>query len=94
MSRSEDLRGNLVSMIYSRSAEYAIRALVRVAELSEGKFALVKDIASESDIPQHFLSKILQDLARVGLLRSSKGPGGGFRLAIAPEEIRDGHFFL
>jgi Rrf2 family protein len=74
-------------MIYSRSAEYAIRALVRVAELSEGKFALVKDIASESDIPQHFLSKILQDLARVGLLRSSKGPGGGFRLAIAPEEI-------
>ena len=74
-------------MIYSRSAEYAIRALVRMAELGDGEYALVKDIASESDIPQHFLSKILQDLARDGLLKSSKGPGGGFRLSVASEEI-------
>ncbi len=74
-------------MIYSRSAEYAIRALVRMAELEDGKYALVKDIAAESDIPQHFLSKILQDLARDGFLRSSKGPGGGFRLSGEPEKI-------
>ena len=74
-------------MIYSRSAEYAIRALVRMAELGDGEYALVKDIASESDIPQHFLSKILQDLARGGLLQSSKGPGGGFRLNVAAAAI-------
>jgi Rrf2 family protein len=74
-------------MIYSRSAEYAIRALVRMAELEDGQYALVKQIAAESDIPQHFLSKILQDLARDGFLKSSKGPGGGFRLSTAAEDI-------
>src|SRR5579883_1105335 len=74
-------------MIYSRSAEYAIRALIRIAEAENGKFVLVRDIAADASIPQHFLSKILQDLAREGLLLSSKGPGGGFRLNLAPEEI-------
>ena len=74
-------------MIYSRSAEYAIRALVRMAGLEDGAFVLVKEIAAESDIPQHFLSKILQDLARDGLLKSSKGPGGGFRLSVDAKKI-------
>jgi Rrf2 family iron-sulfur cluster assembly transcriptional regulator len=74
-------------MIYSRSAEYAIRAFVEMAELSDGDFALVKQIAADADIPAHFLAKILQDLARHGFLKSSKGPGGGFRLARAAAEV-------
>lgn len=74
-------------MIYSRSAEYAIRALVRISELGESEYALVRDIARDASIPQHFLSKILQDLARGGLLKSSKGPGGGFRLNLAAEDL-------
>ena len=71
-------------MIYSRSAEYALRALVHMAD---GEFALVKEIAVKCEIPQHFLSKILQDLARDGWLKSSKGPGGGFKLAEPAESI-------
>jgi len=67
-------------MLYSRSAEYAIRAFVHLAGLPAGEFAMVRNIAAESDIPAHFLAKILQDLARDGFLRSSKGPHGGFRL--------------
>ncbi|MGH9558877.1 MAG: RrF2 family transcriptional regulator [Bryobacteraceae bacterium] len=74
-------------MIYSKSAEYAIRAMVHMAALPPGEFALVKQIATEGAIPEHFLAKILQGLARDGFLKSSKGPGGGFRLNIAPEEI-------
>ena len=74
-------------MIYSRSAEYAIRALVHMAPLPAGEYAMVKHIAAEGAIPAHFLAKILQDLARDGFLRSSKGPRGGFRLQQAPEEI-------
>ena len=61
-------------MIYSRSAEYAIRAFVHLAQVPEGKYAMVKNIAEQEDIPAHFLAKILQQLARKGLLRSSKGP--------------------
>jgi len=75
-------------MIYSRSAEYAIRAFVHLAQVPEGKYAMVKNIAEQEDIPAHFLAKILQQLARKGLLRSSKGPTGGFALRVDPAEIR------
>ena len=72
-------------MIYSRSAEYAIRAFVHLAQVPEGKYAMVKNIAEQEDIPAHFLAKILQQLARKGLLRSSKGPTGAFALhGLAP----------
>jgi Rrf2 family iron-sulfur cluster assembly transcriptional regulator len=74
-------------MIYSRSAEYAIRALIPLAVLPPGEFALVKNVAADTGIPSHFLAKLLQDLARLGLLKSTKGPHGGFRLNVAPEEI-------
>jgi Rrf2 family protein len=74
-------------MIYSRSAEYAVRAFVHMATLPPGEYAMVKHIAAESGIPSPFLAKILQDLVRDGLLRSNKGPRGGFRLNQPPEEI-------
>lgn len=74
-------------MIYSRSAEYAIRAFVYLAQVPEGKYAMVKNIAEESEIPTHFLAKILQQLARKGFLRSSKGPTGGFALRKSAEDI-------
>lgn len=74
-------------MLYSRSAEYAIRACVHMAGLPAGDYAMVKNIAAESAIPAHFLAKILQDLARDGFLKSSKGPHGGFRLNLPAAEI-------
>ncbi len=74
-------------MIYSRSSEYAIRALVHMADLGPGEYAMVKNISAEANIPLHFLAKILQDLARDGFLKSSKGPRGGFRLQFPADEI-------
>jgi Rrf2 family iron-sulfur cluster assembly transcriptional regulator len=75
-------------MLYSRSAEYAIRAFVNLAQVPDGRYAMVKQIAAEEEIPAHFLAKILQQLARKGLLRSSKGPTGGFLLRVPPDEVR------
>ena len=75
-------------MIYSRSAEYAIRAFVNLAQIPDGRYAMVKNIAVEENIPTHFLAKILQQLARKGLLRSSKGPTGGFALRVPADDIR------
>jgi Rrf2 family iron-sulfur cluster assembly transcriptional regulator len=75
-------------MIYSRSAEYAIRACVHLALAPEGKFVMVRAIAEHEDIPAHFLAKILQDLARKGMLKSNKGPSGGFALRTPPEKLR------
>ena len=74
-------------MIYSRSAEYAIRAFIFLATVPEGKYAMVKQIAEQCDIPAHFLAKILQQMARKGFLRSSKGPTGGFCLRMPADEI-------
>ncbi|HEY1221212.1 MAG: Rrf2 family transcriptional regulator [Bryobacteraceae bacterium] len=75
-------------MIYSRSSEYAIRAFVYLAQVPDGKYAMVKNIAESEEIPAHFLAKILQQLARKGLLRSSKGPTGGFALRVDAGDIR------
>jgi Rrf2 family transcriptional regulator, iron-sulfur cluster assembly transcription factor len=74
-------------MIYSRSSEYAIRAFIHLATVPEGKYAMVKQIAEQEGVPAHFLAKILQQLARKGLLRSSKGPTGGFTLRVPAEDI-------
>ena len=54
-------------MLYSKSAEYAIRAFVNLSQVPEGKYAMVKNIAQQEDIPTHFLAKILQQLARLAL---------------------------
>ncbi len=43
------------------------------------------DVARRHGLPQAALSKIFQRLARVGVLQSRRGPGGGYRLARAPE---------
>lgn len=74
-------------MVYSRSTEYAIRAFVYLARVPEGKYAMVKQIAAQENIPAHFLAKILQQLVHKGLLRSSKGPTGGFCLRIPAGDI-------
>jgi Rrf2 family protein len=75
-------------MIYSRSSEYAIRAFVHLAQVHDGKYVMVKNIAEQEDIPAHFLAKILQQLTRKGLRLSCKGPTGGFALRVDPNEIR------
>ena len=55
---------------------------------SEGKFAMARHIAQEEKIPAHFLAKILQELTRKGLLRSNRGPSGGFSLRVPASQIK------
>jgi Rrf2 family transcriptional regulator, iron-sulfur cluster assembly transcription factor len=74
-------------MIYSRSAEYAIRAFVYLASTPPDQYVMAKKIAADTSIPSHFLAKILQQLARKGFLRSSKGPTGGFCLRQAAGKV-------
>src|SRR5258708_4157272 len=75
-------------MIYSRSAEYAIRSFVYLARVPNGAFTMARRIAEQEQIPSHFLAKILQELTRKGLLRSNKGPSGGFALRVPASQIR------
>ncbi len=70
-------------MLYSSAAGYAIRALTQLAlqHSESGRPSPVKEIAERERIPQHFLGKVFQVLARAGILSSTRGPHGGFALA-------------
>lgn len=65
--------------IFSKTCEYAIRAVFFVAhKTADGGRVGIKEIAVGIDSPEHFLAKILQDLSRRGVVQSAKGPNGGF----------------
>ena len=65
--------------MFSKACEYAIRALIFIAQKSQaGERTGLKEIANGVDSPEPFLAKILQDLSRKGLVQSVKGPHGGF----------------
>jgi Rrf2 family protein len=73
-------------MIYSETVKYALLALAYLA-LNKDRLVKVEEIAEVQKIPKPFLSKIFHKLARERLLRSYKGPTGGFTLAVPPEQI-------
>jgi Rrf2 family protein len=76
-------------VILSQTSQYALRAAAYLAEApDDAGWTPVADIAEALDAPRNYLSKILHQLARRGVLTSARGPGGGFRLAAASTEIR------
>jgi len=67
--------------MFSRSTEYAIRAMAVLANQPPGNLCGAREIAESANIPRPFLWKILQNLTRKRLLRSFKGVRGGYELA-------------
>ena len=65
----------------SMTAQYALRAFVYIAGQGDKDPVLAKEIAAKTGVPSHYLSRILRDAVRAGLLESTRGVGGGFRLA-------------
>jgi len=66
-------------MFFSRSTEYTIRAVAFLSiHAREEKKLGIKQIASDLGFPEHYLGKILQELARKHIIKSAKGPRGGF----------------
>lgn len=67
--------------MFSKACEYAIRAVLYIATQSEqGKRTSLKDISKETDSPEAFTAKILQQLSKNNVLQSIKGPNGGFEI--------------
>lgn len=66
-------------MLLSKTCEYAIRAMIFIAQQSKkGNRVGKKEIAERIESPEYFMAKILQDLSRIGFIQSAKGPNGGF----------------
>ena len=74
-------------MRISRSTGYALLAVGYIAQHPEQKIVLSQSIAKEYDIPLEYLLKILQQLVRANILRSKRGPRGGFSLAKPVKKI-------
>jgi Rrf2 family protein len=70
--------------------KYGLKAVVHLSTLEPGETTQAVDIADAHNIPKKFLDAILGDLRNAGIVRSKKGPGGGYMLARAPSEIKIG----
>jgi Rrf2 family transcriptional regulator, iron-sulfur cluster assembly transcription factor len=67
--------------MFSKACEYAIRASIYIAEQSIlGKKVSLKDVAKAIESPEAYTSKILQKLSRNKIIKSEKGPTGGFSM--------------
>jgi Rrf2 family protein len=71
----------------STTSQYALRALAYMAGLPNGTTVLSRDLADATQVPRNYLSKVLLTLRTAGLLRSTRGAGGGYRLNKLPDHI-------
>ncbi|MCL1693412.1 MAG: Rrf2 family transcriptional regulator [Actinomycetia bacterium] len=70
-----------------KHGDYAVRAVIDLARHWDGEPRKAREIAASMDIPPDFLKRILAELVAQGLLTSTAGSNGGYRLTRPPEEI-------
>ncbi len=74
-------------MHVTAKADYAVRAVVELASGSRELPRKVDELAQAQGIPLSFLENILTQLRSAGIVRSQRGPEGGYWLAYPPEEV-------
>ncbi len=71
------------SMQLTRAADYGLRAMIQLVAAGEDERVSLPDLARATGAPESFLSKVLQSLARAGLIVSRRGQSGGFHVTPA-----------
>ena len=74
-------------MRITRAGEYAVRCILYMSGREKNQIIIRKEISTAMDIPDQFLGKIAQQLARSGFLEIIQGAKGGYRLLKIPEKI-------
>jgi Rrf2 family iron-sulfur cluster assembly transcriptional regulator len=77
-------------MKISTQSRYGLRALFDIAYHSAGLSTQVKEISARQGISPRYIEQIFQKLKRAGLVKSIRGPSGGYYLSRNPEEIKVG----
>lgn len=77
-------------MRITTTSRYGVRAVFDVAYHGGGQPTQIKDVARRQDISQRYLEQIFNKLLKAGLLKSRRGPRGGYMLAKDPSEISVG----
>jgi len=70
-----------------RRVDYGLRAVIYLAHQDPARSCSLSAIARHQGIPLKFLEKIIRDLNRGGLVKSKRGPDGGYSLTRLPSEI-------
>lgn len=73
--------------IIRRSTDYGLRALVYIANGSEGVPLQASEISEAENLSEEYIQKILRALSEAGILAVHRGPAGGFELARSPADI-------
>jgi Rrf2 family protein len=74
-------------MRVTAKSDYALRALIEIASRGDEGPVSAEELGKRQDIPHGFLQSILADLRRAGIVMSQRGQAGGWRLALAPEDV-------
>jgi Rrf2 family protein len=74
-------------MHVTAKADYAVRAVVELSGSSQDSPRKVDEVAQAQGIPVSFLENILTQLRSSGIVRSQRGPEGGYWLAHAPDAV-------
>jgi len=74
-------------MKITRACDYAMRALIYMADKPAGTVFMRSDLSRLSDVPDSFLGKIMQGLVKANILISVRGKKGGFRFEKKPDDI-------
>lgn len=71
----------------SQTSDYALRAVIVLAGEYNGQPLRAEVVAEATGAPRNYMGKTLNALVKAGVLKSARGPQGGFSLAVAPESI-------
>ncbi|WP_022850221.1 RrF2 family transcriptional regulator [Limisalsivibrio acetivorans] len=74
-------------MKVTRASDYAIRSLIHIAKKPEGTVFMRSELSKACDVPDSFLGKILQNLAKAEILSSERGKKGGFKLNKSTQSV-------
>jgi Rrf2 family protein len=74
-------------MILKSQVEWALHCCAILAGLPDGRYLSTKSLAEFHGLPKEYLSKALQSLSQAGLVHTTLGPSGGYRLARSPAEL-------
>jgi len=80
------MAASTIFVMISLTAQYALRAVVYIVRNDDG-FISRAEIANATLVPHDYLLKVLNELDSAGIVESRRGPGGGYRLTRAANEI-------
>lgn len=77
-------------MVFSTKGRYALRLMVDLTLHNSGEYIALKDVSQRQNISVKYLEQIVPLLSKAGMLKSVRGPQGGYKLSKSPREYTAG----